>query len=133
MTINYQLEKDLSVEDFKQVLVLSKLGERRPIDNPDRLQAMLSNSQIIITARHNGKIVGVARAITDHAYCCYLSDLAVIEGYQKQGIGRKLIELTHGVAGDKTTLVLVSAPAAESYYPRIGLKPYPCFGIPRSS
>jgi len=86
----------------------------------------------IIVARHDGRIVGIARAITDFSYCCYLSDLAVAGDYQRQGIGKRLIEETHRAAGEQTTLSLISAPAAESYYPKIGMKTYPCFGIPRS-
>lgn len=44
---------------------------------------------IVITAWDGGKIVGIARALTDYAYCCYLSDLAVdTDYYPKVGFDR---------------------------------------------
>ncbi len=133
MSVVYALEPALSVQEFRDVLVASSLAARRPADDLQRLDKMLRNADVIVTARDNGKIVGVARAITDYAYCGYLSDLAVDAAYQKQGIGKKLIEETHKAAGYQAGLYLVSAPAALDYYPKIGMKPYPCFGIPRKN
>lgn len=132
LSIRYASEPDLSVEDFAKVLKSSTLAERRPVDDTARLEAMLKNADIIITARAGNDIVGVSRAITDYAFCCYLSDLAVDEKFQKQGIGKKLIEETHQKAGLQTSLYLTSAPAAINYYPKIGMPSYPCFGIPRA-
>jgi predicted N-acetyltransferase YhbS len=84
---------------------------------------MLKNADLIITARNQaGVMVGVARAITDFSYCTYLSDLAVDVAYQRQGIGRELIRETHRRAGLGTTLILLSAPKAASYYPYIGMR-----------
>jgi predicted N-acetyltransferase YhbS len=77
--------------------------------------------------------VGVSRAVTDYAYCCYLSDLAVDAAYQRRGIGKRLIDETHARAGKETTLILVAAPKAETYYPRIGMQHHPsCWTIPRT-
>ena len=93
----------------------------------------MRSADVIVAARDGGKLIGVSRAITDFAYCCYLSDLAVDVAYQKQGLGKRLIEETHKAAGDSTTLILLAAPAAESYYPRIGMKHMPsCWAIPRT-
>ena len=122
--IDYQLEPELSADEFIDVLIRSTLGERRPIDDRERIEAMLKNADLIVTARSNGRLVGVSRAITDFVYCTYLSDLAVDEACQKQGIGRELIERTHQAAGLKTRLILISAPKARSYYPHIGMVPH---------
>ena len=122
--IDYQLEPELSVEEFIDVLVRSTLGERRPVDDRERIESMLKNADLIVTARSNGWLVGVSRAITDFAFCTYLSDLAVDESCQKQGIGRKLIERTHEAAGLMTRLILIAAPKARSYYPYLGMVPH---------
>jgi ribosomal protein S18 acetylase RimI-like enzyme len=119
--ITYALEPGLSAREFREILVASTLGERRPIDNPERLEKMLRGANLIVTARDAARLVGISRAITDFSYCCYLSDLAVDVAYQRQGIGRKLIEETHERAGKGASLILVSAPAAETYYPHIGM------------
>jgi predicted N-acetyltransferase YhbS len=119
--IEYRIETELEVEEFRMLLVNSTLGERRPINEPERLGQMLKNANLTITARDNGKLIGISRALSDFAFCTYLSDLAVDESYQKQGIGKELIRQTK-LAAPAAKLILLSAPAAVSYYPRIGMK-----------
>lgn len=131
MSISYALEPDLSAEEFREILVSSTLAERRPAQDLNRLAKMLRHADIVVTARDEGKLIGISRAITDFSYCCYLSDLAVHTNYQGHGVGKTLIGRTHEIAGLHTGLFLVSAPAAEGYYPKIGLQKFPCFGIPR--
>ena len=121
MAITYQLEPNLSTGDFIDVLVRSTLAERRPVSNPAIMEAMLRNADVIVTARSEGKVIGVSRALTDFAFCTYLSDLAVDEEFQGQGIGRELIRRTHEAAGLGTTLILLAAPKARTYYPHIGM------------
>ena len=123
MAIRIATEPGLTVEEFCAVLVASTLGERRPVDEPERLERMLREADLIVTARDGEQLVGVSRALTDFAYCCYLSDLAVDKAYQRQGIGRRLVAETHRLAGvADTTLILTAAPAAEGYYPKIGMQ-----------
>lgn len=132
MTIEYQLEPNLTPAEFVDVLVRSTLGERRPIDQPETIARMLRNADVVATARLDGRLVGVSRAITDFAYCTYLSDLAVDAAVQRRGIGRELIRRTHEAAGTHTTLLLVAAPKARSYYGHIGMQPHEsCWVIPR--
>jgi ribosomal protein S18 acetylase RimI-like enzyme len=130
----YQVESHLEPEEFISVLVRSTLGERRPIEDRDRIAGMLQQADVIVTARHNGQLVGVSRALTDFHFCTYLSDLAVDEAHQGLGIGRRLIEETHLAAGKHTMLILIAAPKAASYYPHIGLTQHSsCWFIPRES
>lgn len=118
--VEYKIENDLSVEEFRSVLENSTLGERRPVNEPDRLGKMLEHGNLIITARDNNRLVGVSRSLTDFVFCTYLSDLAVDEAYQKQGIGKELIRLTK-LAAPQARLILLAAPAATRYYPKIGM------------
>jgi predicted N-acetyltransferase YhbS len=123
MTPEYQLEPQLSAEDFIDVLRRSTLAERRPVDDRSRIQKMLEQADIICTARNeSGQLLGVARAISDFTYCTYLSDLAVDIAYQRRGIGKELIRRTHEAASLQSTLILLSAPAAREYYPHIGME-----------
>jgi GNAT superfamily N-acetyltransferase len=123
--IIYKLEPELGPDEFIDCLVRSTLAERRPVDDSETICGMLKNAGVIVTARlADGLLVGVSRAITDFHYCTYLSDLAVDRAYQGKGIGRNLIERTHEAAGLTTMLLLLSAPAAESYYPHIGMTPH---------
>jgi len=136
--VQIQLEPDLSAEAFVDVLRRSTLAERRPVDNLEIVEGMLRHADVIVTARTDGNLlVGVARSITDFHYCTYLSDLAVDEAYQKQGIGKRLIDFSHDSAGKGTTLILLAAPAATAYYPRIGMAQHDsCWlscGVPHES
>ena len=128
----YALEPGLSPQEFIELLIRSGLAERRPISEGSTMEKMLANASLILTARVNGKLVGVSRAITDWAYCTYLSDLAVDKSVQRQGIGRELIRRTHEEAGLNTTLILLAAPAAAEYYPHIGMQKHEsCWITPR--
>ena len=125
--ITYAIENNLDVEEFKSVLIRSTLGQRRPVDNHDRMTEMIRNANITITARENGLLIGVARSVSDFAFCTYLSDLAVDEKFQKQGIGKELIRRTKLEAPD-AKLILLAAPAAREYYPKIGMPQFEyCF------
>ena len=130
--VTYQLEPQLSAEEFIDVLERSTLAERRPVQDQKTMEGMLANASLILTARSAGRLVGVSRAITDYHYCTYLSDLAVDQDFQRQGIGKELIRRTHAAAGLHTTLILLSAPKAVTYYPHIGMtKHESCWIIPR--
>jgi ribosomal protein S18 acetylase RimI-like enzyme len=134
MSIAYALEPALSAQEFRDILVASTLAQRRPAGDIERLDRMLRAADVIVTARDGARLVGISRAITDFSYCCYLSDLAVDVAYQRQGIGKRLIDETHRAAGERATLILLAAPAAETYYPAIGMQHMPsCWAIPRSA
>ncbi|HEY0263941.1 MAG TPA: GNAT family N-acetyltransferase [Granulicella sp.] len=104
-----------------------------PVLPLERLGRMLRGSDLIVTARDGDTLVGVSRALTDFAYCCYLVDLAVDISYQRQGIGRRLIAETRARAGEETTLILTASPAVEEFYPAVGMSRVPsCWSIPRA-
>ena len=132
--VAYAIETALDSAEFTDVLRRSGLAARRPVDEPDRIRDMVRNANLMITARDSrGILIGVARSLTDFAYCCYLSDLAVDRAYQRQGIGRELMRRTKAAAGgDTVSLLLLSAPDGMSYYPKAGLVKFDnCFGIRR--
>jgi GNAT superfamily N-acetyltransferase len=116
----YSIEKHLNPEEFKSILIRSTLGERRPINDDERIKQMVETANLIVTARVDGKLIGVSRSLTDFSFCTYLSDLAVDEKHQKQGIGKELIKQTK-LAAPAATLILLSAPKAIGYYPKIGM------------
>ncbi len=118
--IEYKVENNLSLEEFREVLINSTLEERRPVNEPERLQKMLEHGNLIVTARDNGKLAGVSRSLTDFMFCTYLSDLAVDKTYQHRGIGKEFIRQTK-LTTPKAKLILLAAPAAIDYYPKIGM------------
>ncbi|WP_339690808.1 GNAT family N-acetyltransferase [Celeribacter baekdonensis] len=119
--ITYAIEPDLSSEEFLAVLHGSTLAERRPVDDPARIAGMLAGADLIVTARDEaGRLVGVARSVTDWHYCLYCSDLAVLIGMQGHGIGKALLAETVNAAPKVKTHLLLSAPKAMSFYQAAG-------------
>lgn len=111
------------IPDIDQIIdVYKSSGINRPINDKERIGKMYANSNLILTAWDKDKLVGIARSLTDFCYCCYLSDLAVRKEYQRKGIGKELIHLTREKIGEQTTLILLSAPAAIDYYPKVGMQ-----------
>ena len=122
MSIHYEIDRAITEAEFVDVLRRSTLAERRPVDDANCVKAMLQHANLLCTAWDGTMLVGVARSVTDFEYCCYLSDLAVDQDYQKKGIGRELIRLTQSKLGSRAKLILLAAPKAEAYYPKIGLE-----------
>lgn len=119
MAIEYHVNAELTPEELAGVF--EKSGIDRPVHDRERLRKMIAHANLTVTAWDDGNLVGVARALTDFCWCCYLSDLAVDKAYQHQGIGKALIARVRAEAGEDTNLLLLSAPEAMEYYPKIGL------------
>ncbi|GLV82397.1 hypothetical protein Slala03_20860 [Streptomyces lavendulae subsp. lavendulae] len=110
----------LDVEEVLGLYRASTLAERRPVGDVERFTRMLAGANLVVTARTDeGRLIGIARSVTDGAYATYLSDLAVDAAYQSKGVGRELIRVT-GEAAPQATIILLAAPAAVDYYPRVG-------------
>ncbi|MES2071777.1 MAG: GNAT family N-acetyltransferase [Pseudomonadota bacterium] len=118
--IIYEIERRISAEQLADVFRRS--GISRPVDDLPRMARMLEHANILVTAWDGEVLVGVARALSDFSFCCYLSDLAVDSAYQKSGIGRQLIEHVQKISGDSAMLLLLAAPTAMPYYPKQGFE-----------
>jgi predicted N-acetyltransferase YhbS len=122
--ITYRIGNDLDLDAAIELYHASTLGERRPLDDRARMEAMLRNANLVVSAWDDDLLVGLARSVSDFSYCTYLSDLAVRVSHQRSGIGRELIRRT-GEQGGKAMLILLAAPKAVEYYPRIGFEHHP--------
>lgn len=120
MTLSYHVNAPLQPEAL--AALFDKSGIRRPTGDLDRLRRMIDNASLTVTARDGERLVGIARALTDFCYCCYLSDLAVDCDYQHRGIGRALVDRVRAEIGEEAALLLLSAPEAMDYYPKIGFE-----------
>lgn len=120
MSIEYKVNHAISTDQFLSLLADSTLGERRPVEDRECIEGMISNSNLTVSAWDSGKLVGISRCMTDFHYACYLSDLAVSERYQNMGIGKQLQILTQKQLGPRCKLILIAAPAANQYYEHIG-------------
>lgn len=120
MAIYYRTDATLDVHQVIDLYQCSTLGARRPVDKPAVFQGMIDNATIIITAWDDEQLIGIARALSDRVYVTYLADLVVHENYQHQGIGKQLIDLTQAQTSPECMMVLLAAPQANEYYPKLG-------------
>ncbi|KGE16419.1 GNAT family N-acetyltransferase [Paenibacillus wynnii] len=131
MHITYKINAPLEAAEAAEIFKSS--GIKRPVDDLERIGKMIANADVFVTAWDGEKPVGIARAITDFVYCSYLSDLAVRMDYQKLGIGKELVNVLQGHLGEEPMLLLLAAPSAMEYYPKIGFDNLDCaFIIPRA-
>jgi ribosomal protein S18 acetylase RimI-like enzyme len=124
----YAREPALEVAQFRQVLVDSGLGRTRPIEDAARLGAMLASANVILTARlgtPDGPLVGVARGVTDFAWCCYIAELAVSQAAQGLGLGKGLLDAVRRELGPQVSVILISVPEAVGFYERAGMARVP--------
>ena len=122
---NYKSGKDLDLDAVIDLYRASTLGERRPVDDRERMARMIAEANLILTAWEGDLLVGISRSFSDFSFVTYLADLAVRKSHQRRGIGKELIRRTQSAAGPNALLVLLAAPAAEQYYPHIGFTHHP--------
>lgn len=134
MDLTYRSDRTLRPAQFVDLLQRSGLAARRPVDDAACIEAMLAHADLLVTAWDGERLVGVARSVTDFSYCCYLSDLAVDRALQRSGVGLRLQQETQARLGPRCTLILLAAPAARDYYPRVGYSPHDsCWVLPREA
>jgi len=127
----YVQEQSLSVGDYVEVIGSTIMRDRRPIGNPARVERILRGSNMIVTAREDGAIVGLLRGMSDGDWVCYVSDLAVHDAHQRKGIGKGLLDTCKQILGPGMVLVLVAYPEAEGFYRRLGMGESAAFYLDR--
>lgn len=123
--IIFKVNASLDVDQVQKLYLDTTLSDRRPIKDKDRLKGMVENANLTVSAWIGDTLVGLCRSLSDFSYVTYIADLAVAQEYQKQGIGKSLIEKTKDVSGEGVKLVLLSAPSANAYYSHIGFDSHP--------
>lgn len=125
VSIDYRDNAIISAHDAIDLYRRSTLGERRPVDRPDLFEGMLNNSDLVVSAWSDNHLIGIARTLTDFNCVAYLADLAVDVDFQRQGIGKRLIEITRQHLKPECMMVLLAAPKANEYYARLGFEHNP--------
>lgn len=92
--------------------------------DPDRLVAAVAGSHTVLTARDDdGRLVGLARTVSDGASICYLQDVLVVPEAQRSGIGRALLQavLTEYAELRQFVLLTDDDPTQRAFYTSLGL------------
>lgn len=120
--MDIQYRSDFTPQTESIIALYKSAGLNRPVDDEVRIGTMYQHANLVISAWEKDTLVGISRSLTDFSHCCYLADLAVAEEYQHLGIGKELVRRTKLRIGDQCMLLLLAAPAAMEYYPKIGFE-----------
>ena len=90
MGIHYELgevpARDEPVDLYRSV------GWTEYTKDPKLLEDAVTSSLFVVTARHSGRLVGLARVVGDGLTIAYLQDILVCPDHQRQGVGRELFQ-----------------------------------------
>ena len=120
MSIEYKVNQPVLTEQFVALLRESRLADKLPVEDTPYIQGMLKNSNLVVAAWDQNRLIGISRCITDFHYVCYLSDLAVSTDYQYLGVDKTLQSITQQQLGPRCKLILMAAPTAIQYYQPVG-------------
>ena len=118
--IEYGRNHPLTPQEVSRVF--ESAGLERPTGDLGRIARMLAGANVVISAWDNGRLIGIARAITDHSFCAYVPDVAVDAEHKAQGIGKDLLQQLRAVLGEEVMLVLLPMPDAVNFYSSVGLE-----------
>ncbi|MGQ7420257.1 GNAT family N-acetyltransferase [Streptococcus suis] len=109
--------------DFQAVLELyASVGWTNYTDRPAMLQKALKHSLFVLAAYDGDCLVGLLRAVGDGHSIVFIQDILVLPTYQRQGIGRQLLEqaVTHFPGIYQLHLLTDNTEKIRSFYEAIG-------------
>ena len=116
----------LTAEEYIDFLKRTDLGSQYPRERfRERIARLLENASVSLAARNEeGRLIGVLLGLTDFAYWLYVTDLGVDRRYERQGIGRGLMEQALTVSGGEKDIAvyLVANEKAVPFYEKLGMK-----------
>ena len=125
MAITYKEER-ISADEYIDFLKRTNLGSQYPKERfYERIGKLVNNVSISLIARNEeNKIIGALFGLTDYCYWLYVTDLGVDREYEGQGIGRKLMEAAHIIAGGEKDIAvyLIANENAIPFYEKLGMK-----------
>ncbi|MCU6480235.1 GNAT superfamily N-acetyltransferase [Arthrobacter silviterrae] len=111
--------------DLAELLELyGSVGWSAYTKEPQTLVAALRGSTTVVLARAAGRLVGLARVISDGATICYLQDVLIHPDYQRLGIGRELVARALQPYRQVRQKVLLTddGPGQKSFYEALGYR-----------
>ncbi len=119
-------EERITPEEYVDFLKRTDLGSQYPKERfEERIARLVNTVSISLTARNDqGLLVGALFGLTDYAYWLYITDLGVDRDYTRQGIGRRLMETAHQLAGGEKDIAmyLIANENAVPFYEKCGMK-----------
>ncbi|MHB0798514.1 GNAT family N-acetyltransferase [Bacillus thuringiensis] len=122
----YEIKSDIpTLEEYKYLC--DSVGWTNYM-NFEVVEISLQNSIYCIIVKDNNQIIGMGRIVGDGAIYFYIQDIVVHPEYQKNGIGKKimntLVEYLNQNAPDKAFIGLFASQGKTSFYEKYDFKDY---------
>lgn len=119
--MNLKINLDDQIQEA-EVINIYRLNQWSSADKPDLLLNALTNSHSLVTARIEGELVGIANAISDGYLVVYYPHMLVHPAYQRQGIGRKMMQVMHERYSGFHQQMLTADSEACAFYASLGFE-----------
>lgn len=117
--MSLMIQRNGSIET-EEVIELYQANHWSSAEKPEQLMKALRHSHTLVTARLNGKLVGLANALSDGYLVVYYSHLLVHPDFQRQGIGRAIMVEMQKIYGDFHQQMLTADGQAIDFYKALG-------------
>ena len=115
----------LTAAEYIDFLKRTDLGSQYPAERfESRIDKLVRNVPVSLTARDGGRLIGVCFGITDFAYWLFITDLGVDRDYVKRGVGKALAEAALEAAGGPDDIVVYTCAneGAVGFYEKLGME-----------
>ena len=116
----------VGAEEYIDFLKRSDLGKQYPKEDfQQRVTDLVGNIQISLIARNQqSTIVGICFGLTDFDYSLMITDLGTYRSYEKQGLGKTLMEVAHELAGGEKKIIVFAYANDDAipFYKKIGME-----------
>ena len=104
----------------EEVLAIYKANKWSSSEKSIQLLSALRGSHSLVTARISGKLVGIGNAISDGHLVVYYPHMLVHPKYQRNGIGKKMIEAMQSKYSGFHQQMLTADGDAIEFYKAVG-------------
>ncbi|USD66844.1 GNAT family N-acetyltransferase [Vibrio sp. SCSIO 43136] len=119
MEISIQISKEI---EQSEVIGLYKANGWSSAEVPEKLLPALLNSDTLVTARKDGKLIGLGNAISDGYLVVYYPHMLVDPRFQGFGVGRKMMELMQSKYKNFHQQMLTADGEAVDFYRALGFE-----------
>ncbi len=119
MKFEVRLDDDI---ERAEVIALYKANSWSSAEKPEKLMPALKNSDALVTARVQGKLVGIGNAISDGSLVVYYPHMLVHPDYQGKGIGRAMMTLMREKYASFHQQMLTADANAVEFYRSLGFE-----------
>jgi len=119
------MQTEISLTDSiseDEVVEIYQRNEWSSAEKPEQLMAALRNSHSLVTARQEGRLVGLGNALSDGHLVVYYPHMLVHPDYQGQGIGRLLMEAMMDRYSGLHQQMLTADGEAIEFYKKLGFE-----------